>query len=338
VIEPLEKSVSHVLAVVNALALADIVSLSEAIELVAEAMLDLSNGLVVAPERTGVQVAPEGKLVLMPGATARINRFGLKALSLFSTAASHGLPGHQGVMLLFDSETGRPLCAIDSHAITGLRTAAASAVATRALSRADSRSVALIGCGSLAQLHADAMSLVRPVEEIVIWGRSEEKARRFVAQCALRSRAKVILARSAQEAVERADIICTLTSAALPILEGRWLKPGQHLNLVGSSTRATSEVDDEAVARGRFIVDSRSHALAQAGELRNAIESRCVGEEHVAAEIGEVLAGRVTGRSDPSLITIYKSLGHVAQDIRVAAAAFNCINRSMHVVQVAWPG
>jgi ornithine cyclodeaminase/alanine dehydrogenase-like protein (mu-crystallin family) len=343
---PLGKSVENqppstgagrpVLAIVNALALADIVSMADAIELMSVAMQEISRGGVTAPERGAVAIAPKGKLILMPGAIAGINRFGIKVLSLFSDAASNSLPGHQGLMLLFDSENGRPLCAVDSHAVTGLRTAAASAMATRVLSSTDSRSLALIGCGALAQLHAEAISLVRPIEEIIVWGRSIEKARQFADRCAGHLAAKLVVARSAQEAVERADIVCTLTSSPLPVLEGKWLRAGQHLNLVGSSTRATREVDDDAVTRGRFIVDSRSHAVSQAGELRHAIESGSIGEQHLAAEIGEVLAGHAVGRSDRSTITIYKSLGHVAQDIRVADAAFSRLSESSHVVYVDW--
>jgi ornithine cyclodeaminase/alanine dehydrogenase-like protein (mu-crystallin family) len=324
------------LAMVNALALADIVTMADAIELIATAMQEISGGMVTAPERGAVSVAPRGALVLMPGAMTHINRFGVKVLSLFPAAARDRLPGHQGLMLLFDADNGRPLCALDSHAITGLRTAAASAVATKALSRTDSRSVALIGCGALALPHAEALCLVRPIEEIIVWGRSIEKARQFADQCTRRVHAKITVAGSVQEAVERADIICTLTSSSVPVLEGKWLRPGQHINLVGSSTRATREADDEAVARGRFIVDSRSHAISQAGELRHAIELGFVQEQHLAAEIGEVLAGDAVGRSDQSMITIYKSLGHVAQDLRIADAAFSRLNRSPHVVRVDW--
>ncbi|MEA3149661.1 MAG: hypothetical protein QOD56_600 [Gammaproteobacteria bacterium] len=326
---------SNTLAMVNARALADILSMPDAIELVTTAMREVSDGMVVAPERGGVAVG-NGTLVLMQGAMTHINRFGVKVLSLFPPAASSLLPGHQGLMLLFDAHDGRPLCALDSHALTTLRTAAASAVATKALSRSDSRSVALIGCGALAPLHAQALCLVRPVEEIIVWSRSTEKARLFADQCSERLGKKLTVAASVQEAVERADIVCTLTGAQSPILEGRWLRAGQHLNLVGASTRAAREVDDETVARGRFIVDSRAHALSQAGELRHALESGCVQEEHVAAEIGEVLAGRASGRDDRSMITIYKSLGHVAQDIRVAGAVFDGLDRSQHVVRVEW--
>jgi ornithine cyclodeaminase/alanine dehydrogenase-like protein (mu-crystallin family) len=331
-----EKEINaNTLAIVNARALADILSLPDAIELVTTAMREVSNGMVVAPERGGVAVG-KGTLVLMQGAMTHIDRFGVKVLSLFPAAASNHLPGHQGLMLLFDAQDGRPLCALDSHAVTTLRTAAASAVATKALSRSDSRSVALIGCGALALLHAQAICLVRPIEEIIVWGRSAEKVRQFVDQCSERLDKKLTVAGSVREAVERADIVCTLTSAQSPILEGRWLQSGQHLNLVGASTRTAREVDDEAVARARFIVDSRWHALSQAGELRHALESGCVQEQHLAAEIGEVLAGRALGRDHRSIITIYKSLGHVAQDIRVADAAFDRLDRSQHVIRVNW--
>ena len=327
---------SRALAVVNARALADIMPMAEAINLMTIAMQELSAGMVTAPERWGMSVGAEGKLVLMPGVMPHIGSFGLKVLSLFPNAAANGLHGHQGLVLLFDTENGRLLCAVDSHAVTGLRTAAASAAATRILARAESRSLALIGCGDLARLHADAISLVRPIDEIIVWGRSMEKAARFAEYCRARLSARLIIAGTVREAVERADIICTVTSSPLPVLEGQWLKPGQHLNLVGSSTRASREVDDEAVARGLFVVDSRPHALSQAGELRHAIEQGHVDENHVAAEIGEVLAGKAPGRSSAAMITTYKSLGHVAQDIRLIDTVYNRLGQSAHVVYVPW--
>ena len=327
---------SHSLAMINALALKDILSITEAIELIATAMQELSSGMVVAPERSGIPVTPQGTLVLMPGAMTHIHRFGVKVLSLFPPSPGNNLPGHQGLMLLFDAHNGRPLCVLDSHAVTGLRTAAASAVATKELSIAESRSLALIGCGALGLLHAQAICLVRPIEEIIVWGRSIEKARRLADQCAEQLGKTVIVAVNVQEAVERADVVCTITRSALPVVEGKWLRAGQHVNLVGSSTRATREIDDDGVVLGRFIVDSRSHALSQAGELRHALEAGRIEEKHLAAEIGEVLVGRKPGRSDPSEITIYKSLGHVVQDLRVADAAFCHLSRSTHVVTVDW--
>jgi alanine dehydrogenase len=328
---------SELLAIVNSRAVAEVISLSEAIELVALAMQELSAGLVAAPERTGLPVSAQGKMVLMPGTMNHIQRFGVKTLSLLTTAPDWGLPSHQGLMLLFDALSGRPLCAIDSHALTALRTAAATAVATRALARADARTLALVGAGSLAGLHIEAMLKVRPIENIRVWSRTPDKVRSFVEEAAARFPATIEASGSVREAIEGADIICTLTASDSPVLEGKWLAPGQHLNLVGASTRASREVDDEAVARGYYIADCRSHALEQAGELRHAMEHGYVRENHIAGEIGEVLNGTKDGRSDASTITIYKSLGHVAQDIRVADALFANLERSKEVIRVPWP-
>jgi len=327
----------QMLAVVNSTALADVISLSEAIDSVTLAMRELSSGLVVAPERNGIAVSAHGKMVLMPGTMSHIQRFGVKTLSLLTTASQWGLPSHQGLMLLFDSLSGRPLCAIDSHALTAVRTAAATAVATRALARPDARSLAIVGTGSLARPHIEAMLKVCPIQSIRVWNRTADKARSFVKEIAARFAAAVEAVGTVQEAVQGADIICTLTASAAPVLEGKWLTAGQHLNLVGASTRASREVDDEAVARGYYIVDCRAHALEQAGELRHAMELGYVQEKHIAGEIGEVLNGTKQGRSDASMITIYKSLGHVAQDIRVADAVFARLDRSKKVVWVPWP-
>jgi ornithine cyclodeaminase/alanine dehydrogenase-like protein (mu-crystallin family) len=328
----------RLLAIVNAAALAEMISLPEAIDLVSLAMQELSTGRVSAPERTVLPVGPKGKLALMPGTMDHIGRFGIKTLSIFSPEARNDLPSHQGVMLLFDSDSGQLLCAIDSHAITALRTAAATAVATRVLSRPESHSLALLGCGSLAPPHIEAMMLVRPIKDIYVWSHSEQKARAFATQCAARVSANVRSVAHAREAVEQADIVCTISASATPILEGGWLRAGQHLNLVGASTRAAREVDDEAVVRGYYVADSRAHALEQAGELRHAIESSRIGPGHVAAEIGEILTGSKPGRTSPSMITLYKSLGHVAQDIRVANAVLARLETSRHVVRVPWTG
>ena len=326
----------HKLTIINGAALKALVPLADAIAIVDSAMRDLSAGGVSAPQRTIIPVNAATRLGLMPGAMAGIGRFGVKVVSLSSDAGAFDLPGHQGVMLLFDDRNGQPLCAIDCHALTRLRTAAASAVATRRLARADAKTLALIGCGDLAGAHVEAISAVRPIERVIVWGRVQEKAEAFAENRSEISHQSVIVAENVEQAVAEADIICTLTASPTPVLKGEWLKPGQHLNLVGSSIRAAREVDDEAVARGHLIVDSRSHALAQAGELCHAIEQGRIGEGHLIGEIGEVLAGSVAGRSSPEQITIYKSLGHAAQDISVADAAHRRAGESDKVVTIGW--
>lgn len=316
-----QERVRRKLTLINEAAFRELVSLLDGIEIVDMAMRDLSAGLVGAPQRTVMPVSPVTRLGVMPGSMSGIGRFGLKVVSLSSVAGQFGLSSHQGLMLLFDDTTGQPLCAVDCHALTRLRTAAASAVATRALARANSRSLAIIGCGDLAGIHIDAISVVRDIERVWVWGRSKAKAEAFVETRAKVSDQEVIVADTVEQAVAGADIICTLTGSPTPLLKGAWLKPGQHLNLVGSSIRAAREADDEVVARGYFIADSRAHALAQAGELCHAVEQGRVSEAHLKGEIGEVLAGAVAGRTSADQITIYKSLGNIAQDISVANAA-----------------
>ena len=298
-------------------------------------MRDLSAGRVIAPQRTVMTVNPATRLGLMPGAMPDIGRFGLKVVSLSSDAPKYGLPSHQGLMLLFDDVTGRPLAALDTHALTRLRTAAATAVATRALAKAGANSLAIIGCGDLAGTHLEAIAAVRPIRRVALWSRTKEHAEALARARAAPGR-EIRVAGSVAEAVAGADIVCTLTASPTPVLEGAWLAPGQHVNLVGSSLRSPREADDEVVARGWFIADQREHALDQAGELCHAIETGRVGADHLKGEIGEVLLGRVPGRTGDGQITIYKSLGHAAQDIAVADAALSRAYKSDKVVSVDW--
>ena len=324
------------LQIINAPALESLVSMADAIAIVDSAMRDLSSGRVISPQRTVMSVNPATRLGLMPGAMADLGRFGLKVVSLSTDAPKYSLPSHQGLMLLFDDATGRPLAALDTHALTRLRTAAASAVATRILARRESGTLAIIGCGDLAAPHIEAISAVRPIRRVILWSRTKENAQKLADARRFLRQQEIAVADSVEEAVGQADIICTLTASPTPILLGAWLKPGQHINLVGSSLRAPREADDEVVARGHFIADQREHALSQAGEFCHAVEQGKVTQDHLKGEIGEVLLGRATGRSDDSQITIYKSLGHVAQDISVAEAAVSRAYKSDKVVAVDW--
>ena len=306
----------------------------EAIELVDAAMRRLSTEAVVAPERWAVPVATDGLIGLMPGTDPALGCFGIKVLSLFERDARGSLPGHQGLMLLFDHDTGRPLAVIDAAALTGLRTAAASAVATRALARDDAHTLALIGTGAQARWHAAVIPLVRPIDEIRLWNRTPETARRFAAHCP--GGIRIVVLESVEEAIAGADIVCTLTHSSTPIVRGEWLSEGQHLNLVGASTRDAREIDDLAVARSRFVADSQVHALSQAGELLGAIRAGVVDQVHIAAEIGDILTGRAVGRRDPREITAYKSLGHVVQDLAVAGAARRRAEQTGAGIAIPW--
>ncbi len=324
---------SATLAFISGAALTRLVPMGEAIALVEQAMIDLSAGRVTAPERWAVMVEGARRLGIMPGAMGGLDCFGAKLISLFGGA---GRASHQGLMLLFDLRTGAPMAVIDGATLTGLRTAAASAVATRALANPDAARLALLGCGEQARWHVRALRAERPIEEIHIWGRRRAAAEAFARGLGRDPDLRVVVHDDARDAVREGDIVCTLTSATDPVLEGAWLSAGQHVNLVGSSTRHSREIDDEGVARGYLIVDETAHALSQAGEFRHALESRAVTPAHLVGEIGEVLSGRKPGRTDRRAITLYKSLGHAAQDLVVAHAALERGRKVGDIAEFAW--
>lgn len=305
---------------ISAAELPGLVSASAAMTAVEEAMCALSLQQSIAPQRWTMALDETARMGFMPGALPNIERFGIKVLSLFDPSARGELPSHQGVMLLFDMKTGRPLCALDAASLTAFRTAAASAVATRALARPDSATLAIIGCGDLAAPHLAAMAAIFPLRSVYVWNRTRSRAEAFAREHS--ERVDCVVCETPSDAARAADIICTLTSAPEPILDAKASRPGQHFNLVGSSTAEPREVADDLVVMSRYFVDSRSHALSQAAELRSAIDGKRVTEHHILGEIGEVLLQRVSGRTHADDVTVYKSLGHVVQDLAVANIAY----------------
>ena len=292
------------------------------IPLVRDAMMALARGETKQVPRPIIKLS-EGRLFgIMPGAMGAHGPFGAKLISVFEGNAGKGRQSHQGLVVLFEPETGAPVCVVHAGEITAIRTAAASAVATDALARADARRLTILGCGEQAATHARAIGKVRALESITVWGRSPERARAFVERMQPELAMPISAARSVQEAVAQADIVCTVTGAAEPILEGAWVRPGTHLNVVGSSYAGPAEVDNDLVVRSRFIADSREGILRQGAEFLRAKAAGLVDDSHVVSEIGEVLAGRIAGRRSAEEITIYKSIGHVVQDLATAWALY----------------
>ncbi len=252
---------------------------------------------------------------VMPGAMGDTAMFGAKVLSVFPRNIDVGRPSHQGVVITFDPVTGELSCVAEARSITAIRTAAASAVATDALARPDASRLALLGYGEQAETHLHAIAKVRGLSDVSVWGRSPERAQAFAERMADELDLVVRVAMSAKEAVAGADIICTVTSAKEPVLEGAWVAPGAHVNLVGSSFAGPVEADNDLVVRSRFVADYRAGILAQGAEFLKAKEAGLIGDDHIVAEIGEVLSGKVAGRQSPDQITVYKSIGHIVQDL-----------------------
>jgi ornithine cyclodeaminase len=266
----------------------------------------------------------QGRLFgVMPGGLSEGGPFGAKLISVFPDNFAKGRQSHQGVIVLFDGEGGEAVCVIHAGEVTAIRTGAASAVATDALARPEATRLALLGYGEQAATHARAIGKVRGIESIVVWGRSSQRAQAFAERMQAELGVPITTTSGVQEAVANADIICTVTAASEPILQGAWVRPGTHVNLVGSGIAGPVEVDNHLVVRSRFIVDSREGVLSQGAEFLRAKAAGLVDDGHIVAEIGQVLAGDVEGRRSAEEITVYKSLGHVVQDLASAWALYS---------------
>ncbi|HET9231478.1 MAG TPA: ornithine cyclodeaminase family protein, partial [Vitreimonas sp.] len=233
------------------------------IPIVREAMIAFSKGETKQLLRAILPLGDGRLFGSMPGGMGGRSVFGAKLISVFPENFAKGVQSHQGVVVLFDGENGAPVCVLHAGEITAIRTAAASAVATDALARKDAKRLAILGYGEQAHTHARAISRVRKLEAITVWGRSAGRAQHYAREVQAELGIPVTPAPTARTCVAGADIVCTVSSAKEPILEGQWVRPGTHVNIVGSSYAGPVEVDNELVAGARFIADSREGVLAQ---------------------------------------------------------------------------
>ncbi|QIB65048.1 ornithine cyclodeaminase family protein [Kineobactrum salinum] len=297
--------------------------MQECVDLMVETMMAVSQGRSQIPLRTVMPVPESAKLMgVMPGYLAEPERLGAKLVCVFPENSTRGLSSHTGVVLLFDPDTGQIQALLDAAAITALRTPAATAAASKILAREGAGDLAILGAGEQALGHLEAMVLVHEVKRIRIWSRNRAKAEHFSCIAQLLSPVPIEICASAKEAVNGADLVCTTTASAEPVLEGDWISPGTHINLVGASVATSREIDVEGVRIAKFYVDSRPSAMAQAGEFKCALDAGAVDSDHIVGEIGEVHLGRCTGRTSNNEITIYKSLGNAAQDVATAHAVY----------------
>lgn len=260
----------------------------------------------------------EGALATMPAYSSRLNAAGLKVIAYFPGNRGTDLDTHQGAVLLFNGSNGRLQAVVDATEITAIRTAAVSAVATRLLAREQTERLAILGSGTQAQTHLEAMLVVRPFRQVQVWSRTIENAERFARREGERHGIAVQAAPSARAAVAGADVICTTTSAIEPVLEGDWLEPGTHINAVGSSMPAARELDTAAVVRSRLFVDRRESTLNEAGDFLFPKQEGAIDDDHIQGEIGEILTGKLEGRTSSQEITLFKSLGLAVEDVASA--------------------
>ena len=286
---------------------------------VRRAMIALSAGETRQLPRSIIPIGAGRLFGQMPGALLSDGYFGAKLVSVFAEPDRPGRTAHLGVVVLFDAESGQAVCVADAGAITLIRTAAGTAVATDALAVPNAERLTVMGYGHQASAHIEALARVRPLREVRVWGRSIERAQAFCAAMAEKTGLAMIAVADPRAAVADAQIVCTVTGAVEPILFADWLTPGTHVNLVGASVASAAEAEAAVVSVGRYFVESRESARNGAGEFLRAVAAGLVTDDCIQAEIGEVLAGTRPGRQSNSDITVYKSIGHAVQDLAAAA-------------------
>ncbi len=280
-----------------------------------------------APVRSSYPVTPAGdRLLLMPAWRAGED-IGVKLVTVFPGNRQRGLASVSALYVLLDGATGHPLALLDGEALTLRRTAAASALASTFLSRADSRCLLVVGTGALAPYMAAAHCAVRPIDRVLVWGRSRERAAATAAALA-KDGMPANTVDTLQEGLAVADIVTCATTAREPVILGADVKPGTHVDLVGAFTREMRESDDALVAKAQVFVDTRAGALKEAGDLVQPIEAGALSRDQVVAEMADLVLGRHAGRGLPTAITLFKSVGTALEDLCAARLVYERASRT----------
>jgi ornithine cyclodeaminase len=303
-----------------------LVPMTEAIELVGLAFQDLSAGRALSPIRTPLAVRPGmGTTLVMPAYVPSQAALGVKVVSVFTGNPALGLPTITSLVSLFDDATGQPLAIMEGGYLTALRTGAVSGVASRLLARPEARVLTVVGAGAQALTQAAAVCAVREIERVIVVGRSESSLATF------RERAtaewpgvaeRLETTTDVSAAVRAADIVCTATTSATPVFNDADVKPGTHINGVGSFTPAMQEVPAATVARALLVVDQVEPALEEAGDLIIPLRDGVISRDHIGRELGQLVGGEAEGRTSTEQITLFKSVGNAVQDMAVARFAF----------------
>ncbi|MGN2639264.1 ornithine cyclodeaminase family protein [Nocardia takedensis] len=295
----------------------DVLAMIDAPEVAAAvraAHADLARGAAVAPAPPAMRLpGSESTFLAMVAASRPAGLAAVKLLADIPDNRERGLPAQRSTILAVSAEDGSCAALIDGAAVTRVRTAAASAVATAELARADSRTLGFIGAGALAHAHLAALRSVREFDRVLVWSRTEATARTFAEATGAE------MVSTAEKVVRTADVVCTLTPAREPVVHGAWFAPGLHVNAVGAPPRPDHrEIDTEGIRRARVVVDSRLTAAHESGDVLIPLREGAIGAEHFADEIGEIVVGAKPGRADDAQITLYNSLGIGLQDLAAA--------------------
>ena len=271
--------------------------------------------------RTAINMPNHNILGLMP-AYFEEGYFGAKILSVYLSNHSTGYPSHQGQILLFEKEYGQVIACVDAMSVTKIRTGAVSAAASRYLARPDSRHLAILGCGVQGESHLAAISRVFPLEQVSVWDLYPDTARRFAERCQTAYGLPVTPYEDAALAVKDADIICTVTPSSTPVLKYSWLKPGVHINAVGACSPQARELDGDITLHASFFGDSVESVMKESGDFLIPLHEGLIQENHLKGTIGQIMNGKIQGRTTDDEITVFEALGMAVEDIACAALLY----------------
>jgi alanine dehydrogenase len=300
-------------------------SMREAVEIVKQAFIELSTGQADIPLRTALpQPEHDGLTLFMPGYLSDSGALAVKVVSIHNRNPQLNLPRIHALVFVLDPATGQPVAAMEAGYLTALRTGAASGVATDLLARKDAEVAAIIGAGAQARTQMLAVAAVRPIKRFWLYARRRETIEALITEMQPQlASAELLAADSPAQAVRDADVICAATSSQTPVFDGNDLKPGTHINGIGSYSPEMQEVDCATLRRAsKLVVDQREAALAEAGDLIIAIERGEIHASDIYAELGEIATGLKPGREGDEEITYFKSVGNAAQDAAVAQSVY----------------
>ena len=308
--------------ILNRAEVASVLQMNDCMDVVEAAFAELAEGTAVLPLRTAI-TPPDGLSLYMPAYLKKMGALACKVVTVYKNNPSlHNMPTTIGKVLLQDPATGNVICIMDGGYLTAVRTGAASGVATKYLARKDAAQIAgIFGAGVQAKMQLWAVAEARNLKKALVYDLSDEAVAKFITEMSTKLNIEIIKATSANQLLE-ADIICTATSAANPIFDGKLVKAGTHINGIGSHTPNARELDTEIVKRSKFVGDSREACFKEAGDIIIPVAEGAITEAHFYAELGEIITGRKASRANQSEITLFKSNGLAIQDVATAKLVY----------------
>jgi len=306
----------------------EVLSMEETIVLMRDAFKQISHGTVSTPIRTSIDIPDhDAGALFMPVHSAESELIGLKMVSIFKNNPELNLPLIHALVFLMDGKTGEPISIMDGEYVTALRTGAGSGLASDLLSRSNSKTLGIIGAGVQGRTQMAAVCAVRDIQKVIIWDKNEKSAN-TLAEDTEKVHKIIVETNPKYDGISECDIICTATSSVTPVFSDKKLKEGVHINAIGAYQPDKREIPGETIHRSKLIVDQRSACLAEAGDIIIPLNEKMIDLNHIHAELGEIVTGDKSGRSDDSEITVFKSVGNAAQDLVTAGAIYSKAKKS----------